>query len=218
MKKAQILRVDKELYEKLLQALDVATSRYRSSPDPGIQRKAFMATIVAISNFLRKMPKGNIAHVQMLTELLDDLTDLHEGRRSTRLIPASVKPARRQQNSVETDLATGAACIDFFVMAGLSEDDAARRVSTHMRSIGAALPGQKSKSDRQDYKRLLDWRARLRSAKSTNAKYQTARMVYDLVLDSRDAFKKVDKLKFAEFYLSDIWGTLKGKKVHRTPS
>lgn len=177
-----------------------------------------MAAIVAICNFHRAMPGANIATVQMLTELLADLTDVHEGRRPKRLSPTISQPARRTENSVEADLATGAACIDLFVMAGFSEDDAARRVTTHMRSIGAALPRQKSKSDRQDYKRLLDWRARLRSANPTSAKYQTARKIYDDFLNNRHQYKDVDRLKFAEFMLTDIWGGLKGKKVHRPPS
>ena len=213
MTQRERISIDTDQYRQFLTTLDAATLKYRSSSDPDVQREGWSDAIVAISDFLGQLPDADAGRLHILTELIGDLGDLNEGRHPSRLMPSKGTPQRRTANVAMADLATAAALIEFLIAGGLSEEQAARRVAKVARGIGSALPKQTTKSNRADHKRLLDWRARLRSANPGDPRFSGAREIYESWHDAhrrhRDLYR-LSELEAAHDSLK-MWRALKAK-------
>ena len=129
-------------------ALRDATVKYRSSTDPAVQREAWVIAVSGICKFLREYNDGGIGPAVMITELLGDLSDIHEGRCPARLKPAEGKPKRTTPDNAIADLATAAAMIDFLIDAGDSREAAAKRIAKLATDLGRALPKSQHRGKR----------------------------------------------------------------------
>ncbi len=219
MAQREAICIDAEQFRAFLTTLDVATLKYRTSANPEVQREGWSDVIVAISDFLGQLPDADVGPLHILTDLIGDLGDLNEGRRPPRLMPSKWTPKRRTTNVAIADYATAAALIEMLIAGGLSEEQAACRVARVAGAIGAALPKNIKKrgrqSERPDHERLLDWRARLRSAKAKDPKFSVAHQIYKFWRDMYRQHKeryRLSEIDAAEDILK-MWPGLKGKKV-----
>jgi hypothetical protein len=210
-------------WNQLQEALRDATDKYRSSTDPGVQREAWVIALRGICNFLREYNDGGIGPAVMITELLGDLSDIHEGRCPARLKPAEGKPKRTTPDNAIADLATAAAMIDFLIDAGDSKDAAARQIAKLATDLGRALPKSQHRGKRRDnaqatpgHVRLLNWRTQLKRSKKGHPSYQLARELYDFWRRHRDDYMKTHKANFreaAEAMIGTWTDMIKPKKV-----
>ena len=120
----------------------------------------------------------------------------------------------RNTTAEKTHFATQAALIEYLMRAGLSERDAAMRVVCQAKKIGAPLTKSTSKSRRSDHDRLLDWRARLRSASPDDENFKFAKATYQRHLDLHKKLKeKFTDKEIADCFLKLFWPELLGKKL-----
>jgi hypothetical protein len=181
-----IVEIEAADWSRLWQELQKSAHKYRSSSAPADQRAAWAQALEAICNFLRDYHDDGIEPVIMLTDLLGALGDLEDGRSPAPLLPTQGSRGRRRVNRDVADLAAASAMIDMLVEAGDSEEQAARRVARLAQAAGAALPMAQRRArrtqegERPVHDRLLDFRARLRSAKKTDLSFQLTREIYDI--------------------------------------
>jgi hypothetical protein len=113
--------------------------RYREGPDRGAGMDGTIEQLYVAIRYLEMTFEGAEPLLQPLRDLLDDLMDLHEGRKPERLRPvkgAGQPPTKVGQTRRRARLA---ALMDLLIGAGNSEDDAMNAAARVSRT---ARPGQ----------------------------------------------------------------------------
>lgn len=138
---------------KLLVALTEARKKYVEADTPEALREAWADQLRAVWMFVLKLdPPFNV--LEPLTDLVGALGDLDRGT-----LPYSLKKTERRGAGKKPlgeirHLAQGAAAIDVLLKDGVGLEDAARRVSRAMKSVGTL-------SENANYKTLLGFRRNL---------------------------------------------------------
>ncbi len=207
------IRIERDHFDRVMSRLFVITSEYRETSDPAMQRKMWKMALGEACRFLDEIqPDWRPSNI--LFELVNDLDDLCNGLTPPRLKHEKKRGRPRNTTADKTHFANQAALIEYLMRAGLSERDAAKQVAHQAKKIGAPLPKSTSKSRRSDHNRLLDWRARLRSASPDDENFKFAKATYQRHLDLHKKLKeKFTDKEIADCFLKLFWPELLGKKL-----